>query len=76
MRKGKTKDEIFLCPVGRLFYDFEKTVGKNSDFLDHLTKSHVEFLRAIRSLLDQRIESIEKKQPGNKGKRATKIKVE
>jgi len=51
-------------------------VGKNSDFLDHFKKSQVEFLKAIRSLLDERIEHIEKKGQGNRCKKATRIKVE
>jgi hypothetical protein len=76
MKKENTKDEVFSCPVGRLFSDFEKAMGKNSDFLDHFMKSHVEFLKAVRSLLDNRIERMDEKRPGKKEKKATKIKVE
>jgi hypothetical protein len=74
MAKEKHKEEVVVCPVGRLFADIEKTVGKNSDFFDHFNKSRVEFLKAIRSLLDEKIEKVEKKQ--HKKKKATKIAVE
>jgi hypothetical protein len=76
MAKKKTIDETYLCPIGRFFYDLEKTVGKDSSFLNHVTKSRVEFLKALRSLLDESIEKMEKKTAGKKGGKATKINVE
>lgn len=76
MEKEKTGNEDFSCPIGRLFDDFEKKFGKDSEFFDHLSKSAVEFLKGIRSLLDDSIERMEKRGTGKPGKRATKIKVE
>ena len=69
MEKEKTRDEPFSCPVGRLFSDLEAVVGKDSDFLNHFNKSRVELLKAIRSLLDEKIERIEKRESGRKGKK-------
>ena len=75
MAKEKHKEEKFHCPVGRFFEDLEGLQGGKSEFFDHLNQSRLEFLKAIRSLVDEKIENIEKK-GAKKSKRATKIKVE
>jgi hypothetical protein len=72
--KKHKKEEKFHCPVGRFFEDLEGLQGGKSEFFDHLNKSHLEFLKAIRSLVDGKIEHIEKKT--RKKKKATKIEVE
>ena len=58
------------------FSDLEKVSGEKSKFFQHLNQSRVEFLKAIRSLVDERIESLEKKDSPKAGKKMTKIKVE
>jgi hypothetical protein len=75
MAKAKHKGEMVRCPVCRFFEDLEDLQGGKSEFFDHLNQSRVEFLKAIRSLVDERIESIEKKST-KRGKKTTKIKVE
>jgi hypothetical protein len=75
MSKGKNEKEMLLCPVGRFFLDLQKASEKKSEFFDHLTRSRVEFLKAIRSLVDEKIEGLEKKSAKDK-KKVTKIKVE
>ncbi len=75
MAKEKHKEEKFYCPVGRFFEDLEGLQGGESEFFDHLNQSRLEFLKAIRSLVDEKIENIEKKS-AKKKKKATKIKVE
>jgi hypothetical protein len=74
-KEKKHKEEKFFCPVGRFFEDLEGLQGEKSEFFDHLNQSRLEFFKAIRSLLDEKIESIEKKS-AKKRKKATKIKVE
>jgi hypothetical protein len=75
-KEKKHKEEKFQCPVGRFFEDLEGLHGgSKSEFFDHLNKSRLEFLRAIRSLVDEKIEHMEKK-GAKKKKKATKIKVE
>jgi len=76
MAKEKDKKEMAYCPVGRFFLDLEKASGKKSKFFDHLNQSRVEFLKAIRSLVDEKIENLEKEGPAGGGKRVSKIKVE
>jgi hypothetical protein len=75
MPKKRHEEEVVLCPVGRFFLDLERASGKRSAFFKHLDRSRVEFLKAIRSIIDERIEDLEK-EPSPKAKRATRIKVE
>ena len=76
MGKERDKEEIEVCPVGRFFLDLEKLSGEKSNFFKHLNQSRVEFLKAIRSLVDEKIDNIEKKGSKKTSKKATKIKVE
>ena len=76
MGKEKNEEEMFYCPVARLFRDLEKVSRKRPKFLDHLVSSRVEFLKAVRSLIDEGIERLEKKTPSKARRKATKIKVE
>lgn len=72
-KKKHEEEEMVLCPVGRFFSDLERISGQKSEFFKHLNQSCVEFLKAIRSLVDERIEGLEKK---GAGKKMAKIKVE
>jgi hypothetical protein len=76
MGKKESKTEIALCPVGRFFMNLEKVSGKKSDFHEHLNLSRLEFLKAIRSLVDERIGDIEKRGSKSGKKKVTKITVE
>jgi preprotein translocase subunit Sec63 len=76
MGKEKNEKEIVMCPVGRFFQDLEKAAGKKSEFTEHMTQACIEFLKAIRSLADERIKDFEKKDSAKGKKKATKIKVE
>jgi hypothetical protein len=75
MSKQNDEQEMVVCPLCRFFTDLEKVAGRKSKFFDHLSQSRIEFLKAVRSLVDERIEDIEKKRTKGK-KRITKIKVE
>jgi hypothetical protein len=77
MSKKKDADEkAFVCPVGRFFMSFEGKGGKRSPFFDHLSRSGLEFLKAVRALVDEKIEVLEKKEKKGGGRTATKIEVE
>lgn len=77
MSKNRNADEkAFVCPVGRFFKSFEGTGGKRSPALDHISKSGLEFLRAVRCLVDDQIDRLEKREKPTTGERATKIDVE
>ena len=76
MSKKKHEEQVVLCPVGRFFLDLQSSSGKKSDFFKHLDNSCVEFLKAIRSLVDDGIEAIEKTERKKRKKKATRINVE
>lgn len=76
MDKKKRENEALLCPVGKFFSNLESACGKKSEFLNHMTKSRIEFLKAIRALVDETIDGLETK-ASRKGKRkVSKIKVQ
>lgn len=76
MARKKDEKEMYACPVGSFFADMEKIFGKKSKFFEHLGRSQAEFLKAVRTLLDDRIEGLEKKGATEAGRKATKIMVE
>ena len=76
MAEKKNKEQMVVCPVGKFFMDLEEVMGKKSKFFEHMTRSRVEFLKGIRSLLDERIDHYEKKDSKKASKKMTKIKVE
>lgn len=78
MAKGKNNDknETVSCPVGRFFLDLEKASGNKSKFLEHLSRSKLEFLKAVKYLIDEKIEDLEKKGSAKGKKKATRIRVE
>ena len=78
MGKKHNEERVVVCPVGRFFMDLQEAwgSGKKSKFLGHIDRSKVEFLKALRSLLDDRIEGLEKKERSGREKKATRIQVE
>ena len=76
MAEKKSEQESTGCPVGGLFEDLEQAFGKKSKFFEHMTQSKLEFMKGIRSLLDDRIDNLEKKRSGGAGRTMTKMKVE
>ena len=76
MVEKKAKEDRIDCPVGAFFMDLEKTFGRKSRFNKHLTRSKIEFLKGVKSLLDDRIEYLEKKGSQKAGAKLTKVKVE
>ncbi|MBN2123917.1 MAG: hypothetical protein JW821_06470 [Deltaproteobacteria bacterium] len=76
MGKERNEKETPLCPVGKFFMDLERFGGGKSGYRDHLNRSRIEFLKAVRALVDEGIEYLEKKESPSRGKRATRIKVD
>ena len=74
--KSKDKNERVSCPVGKFFSDLEKASGNKSKFLEHLSRAKLELLKAVKYLVDDKIEDLEKKGSTKGKKRATKIRVE
>ena len=76
MAQKKNKERMVVCPVGKFFMDLEEAMGKKSKFQEHMARSKLEFLKGIRSLLQEGIDYYEKKGTKPKGKKMTKIKVD
>jgi hypothetical protein len=76
MARKRHDEEMVVCPVGRFFMDIEKASARKSKFFEHFDRSRVEFLKALRSLLDESIERVEKKEHSGREKKATRIEVE
>ncbi len=72
-QEKKEEKEQIVCPLGKLFAEF--CPPRNSKFFEHLNKSRVELLKAIRSIIDEKIERLEKRASSPK-KKITKIEVE
>ena len=71
----KKEEKMVACPVGKFFMDLQKLSRTRSKFFEHMDLSRIEFLKAIRSLVDERIEGLEEKERSKQGKKATRIKV-
>jgi hypothetical protein len=71
----KKEEEMVMCPVGKFFMELQKFSLPKSKFFEHLDLSRIEFLKAIRSLVDERIENLEAKKRPKQEKKATKIEV-
>ncbi len=74
--KNDNMNEEMVCPVGRFFSKLEKSSLRKSKFMEHLSRSRIEFLRAVKSLIDERIENLEKEAGPEGRKSAAKIEVE
>ena len=59
MPSKDSRHEKWNCPIGAFLGDVERTFGKESNFFDHITRSRIEILKAIRSLLDERIDGLD-----------------
>jgi hypothetical protein len=77
MSKKKTAEkDSFVCPMGRFFSTIERKGKRKAEFCEHLSRSGIEFLKAVRSLVDDQIEWLEKRGRPNTDERMTKIEVE
>ncbi len=76
MTKEESAKEKISCPIGKCISAFGKQIGTNSQFHTHMQQSRIEFLKAIRSMIDKRIDIIHQKKNCANKKKATKIEVE
>ena len=76
MADKKNKKQAVACPVGKFFTELEDVMGKKSAFFEHMSRSRIEFLKGIRSLLDERIDYYERKGSKKPRQKMTKIRVE
>ncbi len=65
-----------LCPLGKLFQGLENLTRNAPEFREHLGRSGLELLKAIKALVDAKIDTLEKKNSSEKRKVAKKITIE
>lgn len=76
-KQMKEREETQMaCPVCMLFNLGSQIFGRESEFFRHMTNARIEFLQAIKSLIDRRIESLEKAKEKTRKKKFSKISVE
>jgi hypothetical protein len=73
--KERREERVCDCPMCQLIAGLKKGMGKKSQFRRHLYRSKVEFLKAIRALIDERIEELEGKAE-ERPRQAVKVAVE
>lgn len=64
------------CPVGKFFSILENGPDTSSSFYNHINRSKLEFLKAVRTLVDERIDDLEKKEKPKRKKKVKKIKID
>lgn len=64
------------CPVASLISMVGECFDKQSDAYKHFTKSRLEMLKGVRSLVDKKISDLEENLSPQQPKKATKITVE
>lgn len=64
------------CLFCSLVKSVRSATEKHSAFYTHMYNARIEVLQAFRSLIDQRISSLEKRKSSAEGKKATKIELE
>jgi hypothetical protein len=69
--KASMAHEACCCPFCRSSRLWEETREHYSGFFAHLRNARVEVLRALKTLIDERISSLEQEK-----KKVTKVKVE
>jgi hypothetical protein len=70
-----TTEEAFRS-LGRFFSWMEEKITHGAEFREHMEKSRVEFLKGIRSLVDAKIDDLERRHGKREAKKATKVEVE
>lgn len=74
--KEDNMNEQMVCPVGRFFLRLEQASHRKSKFTEHLSRSQAEFLKALKYLIDEKIEDLEKESVPRGKRKATRVKVE
>ena len=76
MAGKKTEAHSALCPLGKAFQGLENISRNAPEFREHLGRSGLELLKAVKALVDAGIDALEKKSSPAKRKVAKKITIE
>ena len=75
-KKSGTGDAKALCPFGKFFKGLEDLSKNAPEFKKHLDRSRLELLKAVKTLVDSKIKTLEKKNTPGKRKVDRKITIE
>ncbi len=75
-KKSEAGGANTLCPLGKFFQGLEDLSKNAPEFRKHLDRSHLELLKAVKTLVDSKIKNLEKKNSPKKRKVARKITIE
>ena len=75
-KKNNADGTKAFCPLGQFFQDVEGLCKNAPEVWEHLNRSRLEFLKAIKTVLDSKIDTLEKKSKPGKRKVAKKITIE
>ena len=65
-----------LCSFGKFLQGLAGLTANAPEFIEHLDRSRLELLKAVRALVDSKIKTLEKKGAPGKKKVARKITIE
>ncbi len=75
-RNDESRPDDEYCPFCFFLKSVRSAKERHGAFYSHMYNARIEMLQAFRSLIDQRISSLEKRKSSAEGKKATKIEVE
>jgi hypothetical protein len=75
-KKSEACDNKGSCPLGTFFKGLEDLSKNAPEFKEHLDRSRLELLKAVKTLVDSKIKNLEKKGAPGKKKVARKITIE
>ena len=75
-KKNEAGGAKALCPLGKFFQGLEELSKNAPEFRKHLDRSRLELLKAVKTLVDSRIKTLEKRNTPGKRKVARKITIE
>ena len=75
-KKNEAGGAKALCPLGKFFQGLEDLSKNAPEFRKHLDRSHLELLKAVKTLVDSKIKNLEKRNIPEKRKVARKITIE
>ena len=75
-KKSEAGGAKALCPLGKIFQGLEELSKNAPEFRKHLDRSHLELLKAVKTLVESKIKSLEKRNTPGKRKVARKITIE
>ncbi|MCG6880775.1 MAG: hypothetical protein LJE96_16725 [Deltaproteobacteria bacterium] len=75
-KKNDADSTKTFCPLGKFFQGLEGLSKNAPEVWEHLNRSRLEFLKAIKTVLDSKIDALEKKSKPGKRKVAKRITIE